>query len=262
MIFEGGHNLKFCASSNTIHQTRKSMHQWDHRLDISLNLIANYKIPWLATKFPDFEKDWNFPDFHLAVATLLSSLVPGGTNITWTNFDLSSVGSCGSHLKAASLISPWLLWWPPAESHYNIYDHSVVGYVSHAHCIALLYSVGNKITTTIISLETPMKVNTTMQLKITHLKSKSHPPGNNELIFKWFNPYHDKPMKICILPGGVLQKILTGVCGPGFRNHTLGYGDWGPKSYPWLWKMGQNRTFDNRKYHQINHFWSNFAWNW
>ena len=49
---------------------------------------------------------------------------------------------------AASLISPWLLWWPPAESHYNIHDHSVVGYVSHAHCIVLLYSVGNKITTT------------------------------------------------------------------------------------------------------------------
>ena len=49
---------------------------------------------------------------------------------------------------AASLISPWLLWWPPAESHYNIYDHSVVGYVSHAHCIVLLYPVRNKITTT------------------------------------------------------------------------------------------------------------------
>ena len=48
---------------------------------------------------------------------------------------------------AASLISPWL-WWPPAELHYNIYDHSVVGNVSHAHCIVLLYSVGNKITTT------------------------------------------------------------------------------------------------------------------
>ena len=51
---------------------------------------------------------------------------------------------------AASLISPWLLWWPPAESHYNIYDHSVVGYVSHAHSIVLLYSVGNKITTTTV----------------------------------------------------------------------------------------------------------------
>ena len=44
---------------------------------------------------------------------------------------------------AASLISPWLLSWPPAESHYNIYDRSVVGYGSHVHC------VGNKnITTT------------------------------------------------------------------------------------------------------------------
>ena len=49
---------------------------------------------------------------------------------------------------AASLISPWLLWWPPAESHYNISDHSAVSYVSHTHCIVLLYSVGNKTTTT------------------------------------------------------------------------------------------------------------------
>ena len=60
----------------------------------------------------------------------------------------------------------------------------------------------------------------------------------------------------------VLRKILTRVCGPGFRNHTLGYGDRGPKSYPWLWKLGQNQTLHNRKCHQINHFWSNFAWNW
>ena len=56
--------------------------------------------------------------------------------------------ACFTEAVAASLISPWILWWPPAESHYNIYDHSVVGYVSHAHCIVLLYSVGNKITTT------------------------------------------------------------------------------------------------------------------
>ena len=48
---------------------------------------------------------------------------------------------------AASLISLWLLWWSPAESHYSTYDHSAAGYVSHAHCIVLLYYVGNKITT-------------------------------------------------------------------------------------------------------------------
>ena len=47
---------------------------------------------------------------------------------------------------AASLISPRRLWWPPAKSHYNIYDHSAVGYVSHAHGIALLYSVGSTYT--------------------------------------------------------------------------------------------------------------------
>ena len=51
-------------------------------------------------------------------------------------------------------------------------------------------------------------------------------------------------------------------CGPRFCNHTLGYGDRGPKSYPWLRKMGQNKTLDSRKCHQINHFWSNFARNW
>ena len=56
-----------------------------------------------------------------------------------------------SAIMAASLISPWLLWWPPAESHYNIHDHSVVGYVSHAHCIVLLYSAGNKITMSYVS---------------------------------------------------------------------------------------------------------------
>ena len=47
----------------------------------------------------------------------------------------------------------------------------------------------------------------------------------------------------------VLRKMLTGVCGPDFRNHTLGYGDRGPKSYPWLRTMGQNQTLDNRKCH-------------
>ena len=53
----------------------------------------------------------------------------------------------------------------------------------------------------------------------------------------------------------VRQTFLTRkkrMCGPGFRNHTLGYGDRGPKSYPWLWKVGQNQTLDNRKYHQKN----------
>ena len=60
----------------------------------------------------------------------------------------------------------------------------------------------------------------------------------------------------------LLRKNLTGVCSPGFCNHTLGYRERRTKSYPWLWKMCQNQTPDNRKYHQINHFWSNFAWSW
>ena len=62
--------------------------------------------------------------------------------------------------------------------------------------------------------------------------------------------------------GGYSEKFWRGVRPSFFRNHTLGYGDRGPKSYPWLWKMGQNQTLGNRKYHKINHFWSNFAWNW
>ena len=36
--------------------------------------------------------------------------------------------------------------------------------------------------------------------------------------------------------GGVLKKILRGVRGLGFCNHTLGYGDQGTKSYLWLRK--------------------------
>ena len=40
-------------------------------------------------------------------------------------------------------VCPWFLWWPPTESHYNAYDHSAVGYVTHAHCTVLLYSVEN-----------------------------------------------------------------------------------------------------------------------
>ena len=49
---------------------------------------------------------------------------------------------------AVSLTNTWLFWWPPVESHYNIYGHSAVGYATHTHCIVLLYSVGNKITIT------------------------------------------------------------------------------------------------------------------
>ena len=48
-------------------------------------------------------------------------------------------------LVSAGLTSPRLLWWPPAESNYDIYDHFAGGYVSHAHCIELLNSVGYRI---------------------------------------------------------------------------------------------------------------------
>ena len=85
---------------------------------------------------------------------------------------------------------------------------------------------------------------------------------NDLRIFKRYIFEQHKYIPIVGVGGGVLRKILTGVCGQGFRNHTLGYGDWRPKSYPWLRKMGQNQTLDNRKCYQINHFRSNFAWNW
>ena len=52
------------------------------------------------------------------------------------------------YIVAASLISLQLLWWPPIESHYNVYHYSAVDFVTHAHCIVFVYSVGNKTTTT------------------------------------------------------------------------------------------------------------------
>ena len=61
--------------------------------------------------------------------------------------------------------------------------------------------------------------------------------------------------------GGVLQKNWQGCSARVLCNHTLGYGDRGPKSYPWLRKMGQNQTLDNGKYHQINHFFKRFCMN-
>ena len=42
----------------------------------------------------------------------------------------------------------WLLWWPPTQSHYDIYDYSAIDFVTHARCIVLLCSVGNEITIT------------------------------------------------------------------------------------------------------------------
>ena len=52
--------------------------------------------------------------------------------------------------------------------------------------------------------------------------------------------------------GGVVEGGV-GLGGLVLCNHTLGYGDEGPKAYTWIRKMGQNQTFDNRKCHQINH---------
>ena len=62
---------------------------------------------------------------------------------------------------------------------------------------------------------------------------------------------------------GGTPKKLTGCAARVFATiPQLGYRDRGPKSYLWLRKMGQNQILDNRKCHQINYFWSNFAWNW
>ena len=74
----------------------------------------------------------------------------------------------------------------------------------------------------------------------------------------WIKQFKAVNTRIPLLP----FPPLMAVCGLGFRNHTLGYGDRRPKSYPWLGKMDQNQSLYNRKYHQINHFGSNFAWNW
>ena len=57
-----------------------------------------------------------------------------------------------------------------------------------------------------------------------------------------------------LLSGGTWKKNDVRMCDPGFHNHTLGYEDWGPKLYPFLQKIGQNHTFDNRKYHENNYF--------
>ena len=38
-------------------------------------------------------------------------------------------------------------WYAHGSLHYNIYNHCTVGHVTHAHCIVLLYSVGDKTTT-------------------------------------------------------------------------------------------------------------------
>ena len=71
MIFKWEHNLRCCLSSNIIHQTMKraTIVMAEKFPDFSLTLITNYKIPRLATKFPDFpwlwerlESPWIFPD--------------------------------------------------------------------------------------------------------------------------------------------------------------------------------------------------------
>ena len=89
------------------------------------------------------------------------------------------------HIVAASLISPWLLWWPLAESHYNIYDHSAVGYVSHVHCIVLLYSVENKITDTIIFSRRSTKV-----CKYLHGHLSNWPVQVKQRWRIWINGWH------------------------------------------------------------------------
>ena len=46
---------------------------------------------------------------------------------------------------------------------------------------------------------------------------------------------------------GGIEKFWKGCAAPVFATVplTLSYRDWGPKSYPWLWKMGENQTLDN-----------------
>ena len=45
---------------------------------------------------------------------------------------------------------------------------------------------------------------------------------------------------LCFPQGGVLRKILMGVCNPGFRNHTLGYGDLRANIIPLVMEISPN----------------------
>ena len=73
MIFEWGHNLRFYiyALIGTTDEILWLFPDFDSKLQISLTCN---KIPWL---FPDSEKDWNYPDFPLTVATLLEDIGQG-----------------------------------------------------------------------------------------------------------------------------------------------------------------------------------------
>ena len=62
-------------------------------------------------------------------------------------------------------------------------------------------------------------------------------------------------MTVICAPWAVLWKMLMGVW-PGFlQPYTLGYGDRGLKSIPWLQKMGQNQSLDIL--HEIGQIWPN-----
>ena len=106
-----------------------------------------------ALWWPNICLKFGFPGFYKKVISsnrFIFGIYPyGASHLTSIHFYISSINFHRNlcWIMAASLISLLLLWWPPAESHYNIYNHSAVGYVTHPHCIILLYSVWYKITT-------------------------------------------------------------------------------------------------------------------
>ena len=140
----------------------------------------------------------------------------------------------------------WLIWRESIKSKPRLYTWTVSNF-----CYVLLFLPQNALMAVCEEGDLGVIIGITLELPFSAMINEYRLPNGR------------RPNKTdIILPGagGGTPKKFDGVCGPGFRNHTLGYGDRGPKLYPWLRKMGQNQTLDNRKYHQINHFWSNFAW--
>ena len=64
-------------------------------------------------------------------------------------------------------------------------------------------------------MEMPLKVATTMYLKITHLISKPHPPGNNELkeqLTEWWMRSFREAEKLCFLSTETWLKFTQVAC--------------------------------------------------
>ena len=120
--------------------------------------------------------------FRYRLLSLHTQALPKTKDDIWFKHNTYSVQKM--HFKvspaqyvSASLISSWLLWWPPAESHYNIHDHSTVGYATHAHCIVYLLA------SIVLFTHQSMVINTGVEkfVMLTALSS----PGLSVHVFVW-----------------------------------------------------------------------------